>query len=323
MGSSSMLRALLIIVVALASGAIAPARAGSTAAPEELVKSDLVAEMQAVAPGAVLWVSLHLEMTPGWHTYWRNPGDAGLPTTIDWSLPPGFSAGEIRWPVPRPLVRGNVGSYGYTGALDLLVPITAPKSLAVSRQATLTAEASWLVCEDICIPGGAKLSLSLPVAPVTPLPDPAVAQRFAAARRQLPVPAPFETRFTVSGRNVRLVVPASAFGGLRDPTGIFFPFYDTLIDNAGEPRTERRADGLDIVLKKSATAAAAPATLDGVLVLRAHGNVEQAFNINANPALALRAETGPSWWKALFLAFLGGGVLNAMPCVFPIMSLSS
>jgi thiol:disulfide interchange protein len=316
-----MLKALPIIIVALASGAIAPVCAGSPTAPEDLVKSKLVPETQALAPGAVLWVDLRLEMKPGWHTYWRNPGDAGLPTTIDWSLPPGFSAGEIRWPVPQHFVRGNAGSYGYTGALDLLVPITAPKSPGASRQATLTAKASWLVCEEICIPGRAKLSLSLPVATAPPLLDPAVAPLFAAARRQLPVPAPFETRFAESERDLRLMVPASALGGLRNPTGMFFPFGNTLIDNARDPRVERRADGFDIVLKKSATAAAASATLNGVLVLRADGGVERTFDISANPALAAPAEPGFPWWKAVLLAVLGGVVLNAMPCVFPILSL--
>lgn len=287
-----MLKIWAMAVVALAAGAIAPVRADGPPSSQDRVKARLVAEVQAMAPGAVLWVDLHLEMKPGWHTYWRNPGDAGLPTTIAWSLPPGFSAGELRWPTPQRIVQGDAGSYGYTGAVDLLAPITAPKSLGIGRQVTLTAETSWLVCKRICIPGGAKLSLDLPAAAAPLPPAPAVALLFAAARRQLPVPAPFETRFAELGRDLRVIVPASALSGLRDPTGTFFPFDDTLIDNAAEPRVERRADGLHIILKKSPTADAHSGTLKGVLVLRADGGVERAFYISANPALTLPAKTG-------------------------------
>ncbi len=283
MRAVSIPRLLAIVVVALAFGATAPVRAGEPPSSNDLVKARLVAETQAVAPGAVLWVDLHLEMKPGWHTYWRNPGDAGLPTTIDWSLPPGFSAGEIRWPTPQHIVQGDAGSYGYTGAADLLAPITAPKSATIGHQVTLAAAASWLVCQRMCIPGGAKFSLDLPVEIAPPAPDRAVASLFAAARRQLPVPAPFATRFAETGRDIRVIVPASALSGLRDPTGVFFPFVDTLIDNAAEPQFERQAYGLDIVLKKSATASAARATLNGVLVLRADAGVERAFDISAKP----------------------------------------
>jgi thiol:disulfide interchange protein DsbD len=136
------------------------------------------------------------------------------------------------------------------------------------------------------------LSLDLPAATAPLPPDPAVALLFAAARRQLPIPAPFETRFAELGGDLRVIVPGSALSGLRDPTGAFFPFDDTLIDNAAEPHFERRADGLHIILKKSATAAAHSRTLKGVLVLRADGGVERAFDISANPALALPAKTG-------------------------------
>ena len=136
------------------------------------------------------------------------------------------------------------------------------------------------------------MSLDLPAAAAPLPPDPAVALLFAAARRQLPIPAPFDTRFAELRRDLHVIVPASALSGLRDPTGTFFPFDDTLIDNAAEPRFERQADGLHIILKKSATAAAHSGTLKGVLVLRADGGVERAFDISANPALALPAQSG-------------------------------
>src|SRR5438270_7853789 len=119
--------ALAGLVALLSSGG---ARAGGPPAPEDLVKPGLVAETALIAAGATLWVDLHLEVKPGWHVYWRNPGDSGLPTAIDWKLPPGFSAGRILWPVPQHFVQNGIGNYGYAGSVDLLVPIAVPEELA-------------------------------------------------------------------------------------------------------------------------------------------------------------------------------------------------
>ena len=186
----------------------------------------------------------------------------------------------------------------------------------------MQAEASWLVCADICIPGGSKLSLNLPVTARPAAADPAVAPLFAAARQHLPVPAAFETRFYSGKGDYRLLVPASALAGLHAPTGMFFPADASLIDAAAEPEISRRGDELELVLKKAAEPArTAPATLDGVLALRGEDGTERGFEISANPVPAMPAETGLPWWQALLLAFAGGVVLNAMPCVFPILSL--
>jgi thiol:disulfide interchange protein DsbD len=185
----------------------------------------------------------------------------------------------------------------------------------------LTAQASWLVCADICIPGGAKLSLSLPVAAGPVAPDPDAMALFAAVRRQLPLPANFATRFIAAADQYHLMVPESALAGLRNATATFFPSDGSLIDHGAEPRSLRRADGLEIVLKKAGASASVPATLDGVLALRGEDRVERAFDITADRAPGLPAENGVAWWGALLLAFLGGVVLNAMPCVFPILSL--
>ena len=289
--------------------------------PADLVKAELVAETASIVPASTLWVDLHLAIKSGWHVYWRNPGDSGLPTAIDWRLPPGFSAGNIRWPVPEHFVQSGIGNYGYAGSADLLVPITVAKQAVIGDTASLTADASWLACAEICIPGGASLSLSLPVAAGPVAPDPAAAALFAAVRRTLPLPAMFETRFAASARDYRLLVPEEALAGLRDPTGTFFPNDGSLIDHAAEPRSSRRSDGLEIVLEKGAATAAAPASLDGVLALRGKDGVERAFEIRADRAPGLPAADSLAGWQALLLAFLGGIVLNAMPCVFPILSL--
>jgi thiol:disulfide interchange protein len=309
-------------VLALMAVLFAPvARADGPSAAADLVKAGLVAEISSIAPGAALWIDLHLEIKPGWHIYWRNPGDSGLPTAIDWHLPPGFSAGNILWPVPEHFVQNGIGNYGYSGSADLVVSVMPPKQLTTGQAERLEADASWLVCADICIPGGAKLALSLPVAAQQAPADPVVAPLFATARRHLPVPAPFETRFHNDVHNIRLLIPSSAIAGLRHPTAMFFPNGESLIDAAAQPVLERDANCLNLVLPKASVGASTPATLDGVLSLRGADGAERAFEISANPVPAMPAENAIVWWQALLLAFLGGVVLNAMPCVFPILSL--
>jgi thiol:disulfide interchange protein DsbD len=310
--------ALAGLVALLAMGG---AHGAGPPAPTDLIKADLVAETASIAPETTLWVDLRLAVKPGWHVYWQNPGDSGLPTAIDWKLPPGFSPGPIRWPVPEHFVQNGIGNYGYAGTVDLLVPISAPKELSIGQAIGLDAEASWLACADICIPGGAKLGLNLPVVAQPAAPDAAVAPLFAAARQHLPAPAPFEIRFASDAHDFRILVPSNAVGELHNPSGMFFPTKESLIDAAADPRVERRGDGLAIVLPKASDGMAAPATLDGVLALRGADGAERAFEISANPIPGVPAEGGLVWWQALLLAFVGGIVLNAMPCVFPILSL--
>ena len=313
----SRMLALASLLALLSTGS---ARAEGPPAPADLVAASLVSEDVSVAPGATVWLDLQLVVKPGWHVYWQNPGDSGLPTSIDWKLPPGFSPGPINWPVPEHFVQNGIGNYGYAGTVDLLVPVAVPNGLAAGQTALLQAEASWLSCSDICIPGSQKLSLSLP-ATAHSAPNAATEQLFAAARRRLPAPAPFETRFASDGPYFRLLVPSAALGEMRNPTGVFFPITESLIDAAAPPHIEQVGDGLAIVLAKAPGATSAPATLDGVLSLRDAGGVERAYQVSANPAPAVPAGAGGLWWQVLLLAFAGGVVLNAMPCVFPILSL--
>src|SRR3954471_19671526 len=183
--------------------AAATARAAGPVAPDDLVQARLLTEEPSVAPGQTLWTAIHFAIKPGWHIYWRNPGDAGVPTAISWQLPDGFSAGEIVWPAPEHFVLGGLGNYGYANSVDLLVPLTALNGLVAGGTAPLRAEASWLACAEICIPGTAKLDAALPVTEKPAVADPAAAALFAAARRQAPVPAPFEPRFGIADGEVR------------------------------------------------------------------------------------------------------------------------
>lgn len=298
--------------------------AQSHAAPplaSELVKSTLYSESATVAPGQTLWVDASFTIAPGWHIYWKNPGDSGLPTEIDWTLPSGFSAGDIVWPAPERISVGGIGNYGYVGSVDLLVPIAAPTPLNPTATTHLDALVKYLVCAEICIPGEAKVTLDLPTG--SGAPAPAQAGRFASARAMMPMPAPFAARFIAGQHDLRLVVPAAALAGLQQPTAAFFPDAENAIDHSAEPKLERRSGGLELVLAKSSSpVAAVPATLDGVLVLRGADGRTQAYQISAAPGSASESSSGVlGWWQALLFAFLGGVILNLMPCVFPILSL--
>src|SRR3954466_3297289 len=148
----------------------------------ELVQAKLLGDVTAVVPGKPFTAGLLLHMVPGWHTYWKFPGDAGIPTEIKWKLPDGWKVGEIQWPIPLKLDEpGDIQIYGYHDEVLLLQEITPPASLKDS-QVQLAAEASWLVCEKICIPGSANLKLELPVAVQN---APANEELFSRYRRSL------------------------------------------------------------------------------------------------------------------------------------------
>ena len=312
-----------LVTIATALAIAAPAPADAADLPTNPVAARLIPEAKSIAPGATIWVDLHLDIIPGWHVYWRNPGDSGLPTEIAWTLPDGFRAGEIEWPAPERFVLGNLGNYGYSGTADLLVPIAAPATLAPGGKARFAADASWLVCSEICIPGEAKLALDLPVGAAPSVPDPAAAATFTAVRASLPKPAGFATGFAVSGQDLKLSIPKAALGGIDNPTAAFFPFKSDAVDAAAEPKVERRGGGLDLVLRRvRGPAATLPQTLDGVLVLQGADGIRHAYSISAARVASPPAGDEPVfWWQALLLAVLGGVILNLMPCVFPILSL--
>src|SRR5262249_30267197 len=144
-------------------GVFAPALARAQATHAPHVRVSLISDAAAIAPRQQFTVGLVQTIEPGWHTYWRNPGDSGDATKIAWRLPPRFVAGDIRWPAPERMPVAFLMNYGYAGEVILPVAMTAPASLPVGRQVTLSADVSWLVCSDICVPEQATVTLTLPV----------------------------------------------------------------------------------------------------------------------------------------------------------------
>ncbi len=244
------------------------------------VRVELVAQATAATPGRPLYVALHQTIAPGWHTYWRNPGDAGQPTTLAWTLPPGWSAGSIVWPAPERFLVGPIMNYVYTGAVDLPVQIRASADVRPGQTVSLKAAASWLVCKDVCIPGSANLSLVLPVAAGAAPLNPQGGEAVARAVDSAPRPQGLASRFRLSGDTVKLSVSGAALKGLDAAHAYFFPYDGMALEQASPQRVATGAGGLTLTLPAGYgfTHGRPPARLEGVLSLDG-----RAFEISAMP----------------------------------------
>ena len=293
--------------------------------PGPKVHARLVAEDKGVAPGGTVTVALEEKIAPSWHTYWKNPGDAGAPTEIEWTLPPGWKAGAIQWPRPKRLPVGPLMDYGYEGTPWLLSNLTAPAD-AVAGPVVIKAHASWLVCQQICIPEDATLTLNLNVGAGGH--DPAVAKDFAAARALLPVASPWKVNYAL-GANLDLYVAAPALAASHPATADFFPATSGIIKNAAPQLVGYAKDGMVLRLSPGQKVGG---TLQGLLVLTGTDGSTQALEVSVPPgpvpsvefaAPAAAASGDLSLWLALAFAFLGGLILNVMPCVLPILAMKA
>jgi thiol:disulfide interchange protein len=310
----------LAAVLAASEAPCAAAQAG----PEDSrhVTASLVAETQNVAAGRPLRLALRQQIESGWHTYWSNPGESGLPTTIDWRLPQGFKADPIAWPVPERFSYGPVVGYGYEHEVLLLVTIDVPADLRAGTTVTLAAHASWLACSDICIPEEAELAASLPVG-ATRDADRQWADAFATTLARIPAPNPFRTSVEIIGDQFSLHVATGDATHLRDVA--FFPLDQDVIDDAAPQRVIAEVEGLTVTVERDTTKPPA-AALNGVLVFTDSavepGGATRAILIAAPiDRRANGAFPGPGIIVALLLAFAGGIVLNLMPCVLPVLSI--
>jgi thiol:disulfide interchange protein DsbD len=320
----------------------------------EHVEAELIAERVGINAGAASTVALRLKMAEHWHTYWKNPGDSGLATKIVWKLPAGFEAGAIQWPYPKALPTGPLTNYGYDGEVLLLTNIKAPAGLKAGEQVALNARADWLVCKDVCIPEHAELSLALPVVSGDAPANPAWRAQFAATRAALPgelagfrLAAGVASASSTSeggGRTLDLLLThegtsKSALSGMY-----FFPERGDLIQHAAPQKLWRDGDGyrLRVPLAEGVKELSSVA---GVLVAEPGWDaagmrkaVALSARIDTLPALALNASgvavptsaapvqsassaVPSTLWLALAFAFIGGAILNLMPCVFPVLGI--
>jgi thiol:disulfide interchange protein len=312
-------RAFLVFSLLWATLSGAPAQ---TYQGRELVQAKLLADVSAITPGKPFTAGLLLHMVPNWHTYWKFPGDAGIPTEIQWKLPEGWKAGEIQWPIPLKLSEpGDIQIYGYHDEVLLLQEITPPASLKDSS-VQLAAEASWLVCEKICIPGSANLKLDLPVASQS---SPANEEIFSRYRRSLPQewpdPKVAGTSWQRQGNELQLIVESAALANY--PAADFYPAPDATVV-VSHPKSERRADGKIIFRIPIETANKNLSALNGIVVFGQtdNGADRNAWSLAAPASIAAASPSMPEgFWKYLLFGFIGGFILNLMPCVLPVISL--
>lgn len=310
------LRALFLLLLLCAAGTAPGAPVKS-----DHVEAELVTAMSSFEPGKPLVVALRLKMIPHWHTYWRNPGDSGQPVALDWNLPPGWSAGPILWPHPQRLPAGPLLNFGYEGEVLLLTDIAVPTDAA--GEGRLAAHASWLVCnEERCIPEDAELTLTLPAGNSEPS---SWATAIASTRAALPVAAEtmgawrFAARSEAGRVDLEIVPPAD----IALQSLVYFPFDEGKIHNAGAQAFERKGDGFVLTIPKAQQPVGTFTRVAGLLVadrpLRSGG--PQAVEINVPVVSAAPPAAARDLAVAIAFAFVGGLILNLMPCVLPVLSI--
>ncbi|QJR16770.1 protein-disulfide reductase DsbD family protein [Usitatibacter palustris] len=308
----------------------------------EHVEAQLLAERTGTQPGKPSMVGLRLRMAPHWHTYWKNPGDSGLPTKIQWTLPEGWTAGPIQWPYPKNLPIGHLLNYGYEEEVVLLVELTPPAS-AKPGMAAISAKADWLVCKDVCIPENGTLDLNVNVASAEGSPDNRWQLSFERARGMLPAqPSGWVFAAASTGKTVTLKITPPA-GTPLPAKATFFPDRDNVIEHAAPQKSRVEGNSLLIEMKHQDPVPKDFTTLAGVAVAdrdwpgiagRKAVVLEAAVSASAAPAAAAqststtpgsgggaRSEVGGSVLVALVFALVGGMLLNLMPCVFPVLGI--
>ena len=299
------------------------------------VRAELLADVATVKPGEPFWVGLRQTIRPKWHTYWKNPGESGLPIEIKWTLPAGVTAEPIVWPTPHLFDVSGVINYGYQNETMLLVRLTPAAGLS-GDALKLVAEANWLVCEDVCIPEGGKLEISLPIAATATPPPPATRALFDKARQSLPMESPWPARYGIGkSGDPTLIVEAKGLKADSVRDVYFFPADWGPIASMAKQTARVGPDRIRIPLKRGDAKTALPDRLAGTLVLTektADGEIRQAFDVSAKldagvlPASSLAGAEGsesPSLLEALLFALLGGLILNLMPCVFPVLAMKA
>jgi len=333
----------LLNAIALVAALLLPSLAGAQMGAKSVVTTERVhAELMAHAPeglmpGKPVWVGLQLAHQPEWHTYWKNSGDSGLPTQLQWTLPPGVLAGDIAWPVPRKIPIGTLANYGYEGTVLLPVPLTVtpdfkPSLLGGDMQVKL--KASWLVCKKECIPEEGEFALKIPARSTTALNAPA----FQAAFDAQPEPLAGESKVQIEGNALKLSV-AGLPAALRGKTLEFFPETGEVIETAAQWTQAWQGDTWTAQVPVSPQRSQSPTVMPMVLASGTQGWRTEAEVVGQWPTVAAATGVSPAleaalrtnaaaapapsltFAAALLGAVLGGLLLNLMPCVFPILAI--
>lgn len=324
-----------VIASLLAAWAISASAQGSgkSVVQTEHVRAELLAHApDGVAPGRTVWVGLQLAHQPEWHTYWKNPGDSGLPTTLKWQVPEGVTAGEIVWPSPKKIPIGPIANYGYEGTTVLPIPLTIGETFKPTASGSLDVQlkASWLVCKLECIPEEGEFALQVPAASSTAGHASAFKTAFDAAPLQLPV----GSSIRIEGDALRVSVtglPAAAMGqklelfaetvGVIETAAALTQAWDGARWTATVPLSSQRSDSpqvMAVVVAHREKAWRVEAPISGAWPTGAGAS---SIAPAAQPSDATPDPVSLSLAAALLGGLIGGLILNLMPCVFPILAI--
>ncbi|MEO6322257.1 MAG: protein-disulfide reductase DsbD domain-containing protein, partial [Polaromonas sp.] len=338
----------IVLIAACAFGTSAAAQNGllKTALHSPVVTTEQVrAELLAWAPegveaGKPVWLALQLAHQPEWHTYWKNSGDSGLPTTLEWQLPAGITAGDIAWPTPKKIAIGTLANYGYEHTVLLPVPLTIAPGFN-AQQLDIKLRAAWLVCRKECIPQEGEFTLSLPTRGSTAASGPLFQAAFDAAPKALPTGS---SQLEVSGASLKVAL-AGLPAALQGKTLALFPETAGVIEPAAPwqqewqgarwtaqlPLSGQRTESpvrmpLVVAYQDAAYRIDAPVKGDWPAVAAAavvSPALEAALKANASATAAPKpaSQTSIGLLAALLGALLGGLILNLMPCVFPVLAI--
>ncbi|CAN5140998.1 thioredoxin family protein [soil metagenome] len=325
---------------------VAPSANAQSSAPAtgpartERIEAELVPMSAWAAPGSTAIAAVRQRIQPGWHTYWRNPGDSGGPTTLGWSLPSGVRAGDIVWPLPQRQRLQGLSNFGYEGEVLLPVPIDIPASARPGSTVHLAVEANFFVCSaEMCVPDRLTLGLAVPIRDgAAPLAG-AMGRRIQTVVETAPRPAGITAHATLDGSTLRITATGGSLTGGDLTQASFFPYAPNAIDNAAAQFGRKGPDGLTLDL------AAAPRYSVGTAVSGVLSTNVGAWEITAEPGPPLAGTSGAgtlvatpdafgqaepplaTGWiaglQAAAFAFLGGLILNLMPCVFPVLAMKA
>ena len=279
---------------------------------------DLVTETTSIAPNHDFLAALHFVLDPGWHIYWINAGDAGEPPRVDWHLPAGITAGDLQFPAPERLPLGPLMDFGYQHEVLLPIPMRADATLHPGTNAVLRGQLHFLVCSNVCIPGKADLQQAVPVTAQPGANNPATEPLFIAAERALPRALPAGVSVQVQQTKTAFVIRVT---GKSAASAEFYPFDQNVIANAAPQGFESTEDGWRITVEKAKDLQQVPPTLHGLLKFPDGTSYQFTSPITAGYATehAVPVQRNGGLLRILGLAFLGGLILNLMPCVFPVL----
>ena len=305
--------ALLLLLIVCRAGVL---HAAPVKAPHLTV--ELLTPTPVIASPGEFKTGVYFKLDAGWHVYWINPGDSGLPPTVKWSLPAGITAGPLQFPTPKRLPLGPLMDFGYDNEVLFPIAMQAKSPLTPKSKLTLAAKVDWLVCREVCIPGKANLTLDI-TGGAKPETDTAVQGLFDRLSKTLPqsMPSSWKTAFATTATGFRLAV----LTGKKETSARFFPFDGNQISNPDPQKALPLKNGLLLDLKRDENLKATPESLKGIVVLE--DGTGYTIDALAGSVPAAAPVVGSASIRSVLqyagLALLGGLLLNLMPCVFPVL----